>query len=295
MRARADGDEAVTPTARPEACLFAALTSAREHHDHLLLDLVMPIVSQVGGHPDLDSLFFVRYAEPDWQVRFRVLGRPAWIEGSVRPRVDSAVRPFVESGEVSGVEFGSYLREWDRYGGPEGMRLAEQIFQHDSLACLDLLALERAGHLAVSRREYSMAFTERFLDLFGFDAEARQQFYREGCAWAFRDGTFREDDRPRLEARYLEIRERLGQLRLVDGGAEAERIARRCLEASRPVVDDLLALHADGRIHQSLVYLAWSYAHLHCNRLGIDTAPEAILRFLMSRLYEDGLASGPSS
>lgn len=295
MASQADGHEAFTPTGQPETCLYAVLISAREHHDRLLIDLVAPIVRGIDRHPDLDSLFFIRYAEPEWQLRFRVLGRPAWVEGSVRPQVDEALRPFVESGEISAVQFGAYQREWERYGGPEGMRLAEQIFRYDSLAGLDVLELERAGGLAVSRREYTLAFTERFLDLFGFDAATRLQFYREGCAWAFRDGTFRDEDKPRLEERYLAIRERLGKLRLDDGGPEAERIARRCLDASRPVIDELLKLHAAGTIRQNLVYLAWSYAHLHCNRLGIDTTPEAILRFWMSRLYEDGLASGPSS
>ena len=278
-----------------EACLYAALISAREHHDRLLIDLVAPIVREIERHPDLDSLFFIRYAEPDWQIRFRVLGRPAWIEESVRPRVDAAVRPFVESGEITGVEFGEYQREWERYGGPQGMRLAEQLFLHDSRACLGVLELGRAGRLAGSLREYSVAFTEQFLGLFGFDAAARLQFYREGCAWAFRDGTFRDDDREPLEKRYLAIRDRLAVVRLDDAGPEAVRVAERCLDASRPVVDELLKLHAAGTIRQSLIYLAWSYAHLHCNRLGIDTTPEAILRFLMSRLYEDGVASGPSS
>jgi hypothetical protein len=61
----------------------------------------------------------------------------------------------------------------------------------------------------------------------------------------------------------------------------------------RPAVEDLLAAHADGSIHQGLVYLAWSYAHLHCNRLGIDLVPEAILRYLMFRAYEE--LPGPSS
>lgn len=288
--------------ARPESCLYAALTCPQEIHDRLLLDLVAPIVGEIRAHPDLDTLFFVRYADPDWQLRFRVLGRPDWIEGSVRPRVEAAIRPFVTEGEILQVEFGSYAREWDRYGGPEGMLLAERIFFHDSLACLGVLAVERDGGLARSRREYSLAATELFLDLLGFDAARRLDFYREGHAWAFRDGIFREEDRPRLERRYLDLRE--GLIELVDdlrgsaparalGGAEPERIARATLASMRPIVDELLAKHAAREIRQSLTYLAWSYAHLHCNRLGIDLVPEALLRYLMFRFYEERSEARP--
>jgi thiopeptide-type bacteriocin biosynthesis protein len=180
------------------------------------------------------------------------------------------------------------------------MLLAERLFLHDSVACLTLLEAEGRGALETSRREYSLIFTERFLDLFGFDRSQRRQFYLEGHAWAFRDGVFKDEDRPRLERQYANVRDGLHERVLgrrtddpasVQGGVEPARIAASCLSAMRPVVEELLASHRDGDVQQSLVYLAWSYAHLHCNRLGIELVPEAILRYLMFRVYEE--PSGP--
>ncbi len=277
---------------KDEACLYAALTCPQESHDRLLRELVTPIVREIRTHPDLASLFFVRYAEPAWELRFRILGRPAWVEGPVRERLDRALEPFVEEGVIRGVEFGEYAREWDRYGGPEGMRLAEKIFLNDSLACLDLLEAEAEGRLAKSRREFSLVFAERFLDLFGFDPRRRFEFYRQGHEWAFRDGVFKGEDLPRLERQYQSVREGLRDLllgapSLQYGGAEAARIAAACLEATRPLIDQLLAAHAAGRIPRDLLPLAWSYTHMHCNRLGIEVVPEAILRYLMFRFYEE--------
>lgn len=294
----------IAGNASSEACLYAALSSPAESHDRLLHELIAPIVAEIRDHDDLDSLFFVRYAEPDWQLRLRVLGRPEWIERSVRPRVNAMIRPFVQAGVIGRVVFGEYVREWDRYGGPEGMRLAEKIFLYDSLACLEVLEAERTGACAKTRREYSLAFTERFLDLLGFDGIRRVEFYRVGHAWAFRDGTFRDEDRPRLDRQYESVREGLHELldslRAGDstgalGGEEPRRIAERCLEASRPVLSAVLAAHAAGTIRPAVVDLAWSYAHLHCNRLGIDVVPEAILRYLMFRLYAERAGSGSPS
>jgi thiopeptide-type bacteriocin biosynthesis protein len=283
-----------------ETCLYAVLESSPEHHDKLLLELIAPLVREFRSDDNLDSLFFVRYADPTWQLRFRVLGRPVWIDTVVRPRIERAIVPFSESGLVRGVEYGEYLREWERYGGPRGMLLAERLFLHDSVACLTLLEAEGRGALETSRREYSLIFTERFLDLFGFDRSQRRQFYLEGHAWAFRDGVFKDEDRPRLERQYANVRDGLHERVLgrrtddpasVQGGVEPARIAASCLSAMRPVVEELLASHRDGDVQQSLVYLAWSYAHLHCNRLGIELVPEAILRYLMFRVYEE--PSGP--
>lgn len=287
---------------RPEACLYAVLAAPQESHDELLLELIAPIVREMRGDERLHSLFFVRYADPTWQLRFRVLGSPGWIDDVVRPRIARAIRPFSESGLIREVEYGVYAREWERYGGPLGMELAERLFLHDSVACLELLGAEAGGVLGASRREFSLTFTEHFLDLFGFDEEHRRQFYLEGHAWAFRDAVFREEDRPQLDRKYSNVREGLlAWLRsrhatdpaIAFGGAEPARIAASCLSAMRPVAEALLGAHADGKIDQRLVYLVWSYAHLHCNRLGIDLVPEAILRYLMFRAHEE--LSGPPS
>lgn len=287
---------------RKETCLYAVLESPPESHDRLLVELIAPLVREIRSDESLHSLFFVRYADPTWQLRFRVLGLPVWIDDVVRPRIESAIRPFTESGLIRAVEYGEYAREWERYGGTRGMELAERIFLHDSAACLELLEAEARGLLGKSRREYSLMFTERFLDLFGFDGSRRREFYLEGHAWAFRDGVFREEDRPRLDRQYVSVRgglrewlhaPRAEEPATVFGGPEPARIAASCLAAIRPVAEELLAAHADGSIHQGLVYLVWSYAHLHCNRLGIDLVPEAILRYLMFRAHEE--FSGPSS
>ncbi len=281
---------------KPERCLYTLLHAPRERHENLLRELVAPVVREVLPSPELDSLFFVRYSDPDWQLRFRILGRPVWVDGMVRERIERALPVLERRGFLTGWEFASYQREYDRYGGEEGMRLSERVFLHDSVAVLDLIDVERAGGLAKSRREFSMAFVERFLDLLGFDREQRIAFYRRGHVWAFAEDGWGPDDLRLLEERYLALRPgllalfatgRAGEIDAFYGGAEPARIAAACLDSLRPVIGDLLAAHAAGRVRQDLVDLAWSLTHMHCNRLGLEPGPEAILRFLMYRLHQD--------
>ncbi len=281
---------------KPERCLYTLLHAPRERHEDLLLELVAPIVHEAVASPELDSLFFVRYSDPDWQLRFRILGRPAWVDGPVRSLIERSLPPLRERGLVERWEFASYQREYDRYGGEEGMRLSEQVFLHDSLAVLELIDAERRGLLAKSRREYSLALVESFLDLLRFDRERRVAFYRQGYAWAFDGDGWRADDLRLLEERYRGLRESLrsllatgrhGDVEELYGGAEPARIAIGCLTSLRPIIEELLAAHAASRIRQDLVHLAWSLTHMHCNRLGLEPGAEAILRFFMCRLHED--------
>jgi thiopeptide-type bacteriocin biosynthesis protein len=275
-------------------CLYTLLRIPRERHDELLLDFVVPVTREIRGCPELFSLFFARYNVPVWELRFRILGEPGWVDGPVRQRVERALAELEAAGRIEGYEFATYDREVERYGGPEGMALAERVFLADSLACLDWLAAEAAGELGRSRREIALVFAEKLLDLLGFDRAARLAFYRYGYQWALDMGTWEKDDRALLEERYQELKPALAELfgekvdpALLWGGERAAAIGRRCLAELAPTLHELRAAHADGRIAQDLGYLAWSYTHMHCNRLGIDPNPEAILRFFMHRFHQD--------
>jgi thiopeptide-type bacteriocin biosynthesis protein len=280
-----------------QRCLFTLLYAPRERHEQILADFVTPIARDLRGAPELDSLFFARYNVPGWQLRFRILGRPDWVAGPVAERIERDLIALREAGAVDSVEFAQYDRETERYGGEEGMALAEQLFLHDSLAVLDLMEVDRAGGLEKSRREVSLLMTERLLDLLGFDRAQRTAFYAFGHQWTRDMGAWNEGELATIERKYQELKPGLQELFTGEpagdpeslwGGAEAAAIAARWLAASRPVVAAIVAAHAAGRIAQDLVYLAWSYAHMSCNRLGVDATPEALLRYFMHRLYEDG-------
>jgi thiopeptide-type bacteriocin biosynthesis protein len=288
------------PEPATPACLFTLLYAGRDRHEEILAELVAPVARELRGAPELDSLFFARYNVPTWQLRFRVLGRPGWIDGPVRARIEEGIAA-LPAGVVEGVEFAVYDREVERYGGPEGMALAEQLFLHDTLAVLDLMAAERAGECAKSRREVSLLMADRLLDLLAFDRAQRLAFYAQGYRWTAEMGTWAEKERTLLEERFQGLREGLqdlftgGQSRepeLLWGGALPARIAARWQEATAPIARRIADAHAAGRIQQDLVYLAWSYAHMSANRLGIDPTPEAILRFYVHRLLEEG--GGPA-
>jgi len=279
-----------------QGCLYSILYLPRERLEGVLNRLVRPIAVEIQDHPDLDSLFFVRYSEPRWQLRFRVLGSPAWVDGPLRDIVERRVRELEAEGDIEGHELTRYDREYDRYGGELGMGLAEKLFHLDSLACLEIVRLDDAGLLAKSRREYAMALVDRFLDLTPFSSEDRLEFYKYGYAWALDQKTWGPDDLSSLEERFQRLRGGLEKLffRTKEedparfyGGPEAAVVATQFLERARPVVESILHEHKSGRIEQDLRYLFWSYAHMMTNRLGVEANPEAILRFFMFRLLEE--------
>ena len=278
-----------------QRCLYTILRAPHERLEDLLMQYVAPVIDRIRDAPELDSLFFVRYSEPTWQLRFRVLGNPEWIGDRVEPALRTLVDDLLDAGTIEGFDFATYDREYERYGGPEGMRLAEKLFSLDSLAALDWLAAERRGGVTRSRREFSVVLVERLLDIARFDRRQRLAFYRHGHAWAAE--MWGEKEMQTLEGRFQELKPGLEQLvfsnagsvgdrEAIWGGAEAAGIAERFLTDAAPVVHAILEGHASGRIRQELVYLFWSYTHMFTNRLGIESAGEAVLRYFLRRLIE---------
>ena len=283
------------------ACLFTIIHTSEDQCETIVRDLVAPVATDLRDRPELDCLFYGCFSFPDPQVRFRVLGSSAWVEGPLRQEMERRLGVLEEKGLASGHEFGRYQREVERFGGEEGMRLTERIYHHDSLACLDLIQAEGRGLLGRSRREIAVAMTERILDLLRFDRARRLAFYEFASRWPSSDGGWKEEDQAAIDARYETLKDGLASLAsegekpgrsegardpaVLWGGQEPARIAEGCLSALRPVMDRVLEAHASGTINQDLVYLAWSWTHMHCNRLGISAIPEAILRQLMLRHY----------
>lgn len=279
-----------------QRCLYALLTADREHHDALLRDLVTPVTRQIVNEPELDSIFFVRYSEPVWQLRFRLLGEPEWIDRRVRPILDEALPKLADGGLIERWEYASYDREVPRYGGEEGMRLAEKIFFHDSVLSLEFLEAERLGLTSKSRRELSLLYADRLLDIMQFTREQRLAFYAHGYRWALDMETWREEEMRLLDARYHELKDGLHDLLLGSqrdnpvqawGGEEPARAARQAFSALEETARQLRDAHVAGRISQEIVYLVWCYTHMQCNRMGISASGEAILRYFVHRLLLD--------
>lgn len=280
-------------------CLYALLSADRENHDDLIRELVTPITRQILDDPELDSIFFVRYSEPEWQLRFRILGAPNWIETKVRALLNARLPDLAGAGYLERWEYASYDREVERYGGEEGMALAERIFFHDSRLCLDLLEAEREGKLRKSRRELSLLYADRLLDLFEFTPRERLSFYAHGYRWALEMETWKDEELRQLDARYTEIRDGLYDLLLGSqrndpvaawGGEEAAQAATAAFLALRETTQELRRVYASGRISQETVYLAWCYTHMQCNRMGISASAEAILRYFVHRLLSEEYA-----
>lgn len=107
----------------------------------LLTTDLKPILADLFSHGLIDRWFFVRYQDPYTHLRLRVCAEKEFPHVMVAPRILSACEAHLSRGDVWTIQVDTYQREIERYGGVQGLELAENIFWADSEAVATLLPL----------------------------------------------------------------------------------------------------------------------------------------------------------
>ena len=274
--------------------LYARVYTGQTTADNVLTADLAPLVRTLTASGLVDRWFFLRYADPEFHLRVRLHGDPARVRADVRPAVEAAGLRLVERGLVWRVELGTYEREVERYGGPDAIELAEQIFHADSEAVLAILPLLEPGDDGQQERWrlglYSADLLLRDLGLDETKRLALVQGRRDELAHVFGwDGAVlgRARERFRRERDALErlLTSTPGEPGPLEPGLAVLRQRSDVLE---PIGRKLATLENNGSLTTSLSSVATSLFHMHLNRLlrGNNVVHEAVICDFLARLYE---------
>ena len=276
------------------ACLFTGTGTA----DALLRERVASLVAQAREAGAVDGWFFIRYPEPEWHIRLRLHGSPTRLNAEVLPALHAAMAKAIHDGEVWRLQLDTYEREVERYGGPEGILLAERLFEADSdavLQLLQLLAAEEGGE--DMRWLLAVRGIDQLLGDLGLEFPAKCALMKllSGRFTA----EFRGDDTLRhwLGNRFRQERAVLEGL--VGSGqatfpwmAQVDALFRSRSERSRSAINELHALSRAEKLSAPWEELAASFVHMHANRLlrSAHRAQELVLYEALHRTYTSQLA-----
>ena len=271
--------------------LYAKLYCGNGTADAVLRDQIAPLLDRARAHGAVDDWFFVRYGDPDWHLRVRFRGDSTRLRREVQPLVTEAAAAAGE--RLWKLQLDSYQRELERYGGDDGMLLAERLFGADSDAALAMLQTLAGDAGAEARWRLTLRGIDQLLDdlglsleeKFGLMTRLRDGFAREQRADATLERQLGERfrrERPALEALLDRARDATSDL---EPGLTA--LARRSLRLE-PIGAALRAQAAAGRLSVSLHELASSFVHMHANRMlrGAARAQELVIYDFLKRLYE---------
>ena len=260
--------------------LYIKLYTAPSLEDDLLLGPIRRLILWARDSGVMRRWFFVRYADPEPHIRLRLQGDPAVMTAQVLPKLLEWAGKLVEGEQCFRFAIDTYEREIDRYGGLHGIGAAEELFCHDSDCALAGLSFLTA-QFPLLRHELAMVSLDGLLADLGWDSTARADFFAAR-------GTSRQESG-------VAYRERKQLLEALAGLHPASSIGRQVRQLSRATRRERAAMLAlrerfnslseDRCLSVPLGALVGSFAHMHCNRLGLDAAVERLAYGLLARNY----------
>ncbi|MCA9025669.1 MAG: lantibiotic dehydratase [Planctomycetaceae bacterium] len=261
--------------------------------DRLLVEYVRPITNTMTESSDIDSWFFLRYNVPGNHLRLRVHGDSQRLQRIVIPKLNRLSARLQSDGLVSRVQWDTYEREVERYGGMEAMPLVEQIFHADSQSAIELVANYAGDEGAHLRWQLALYGLDRLLDDLGLPLEEKLSVARD-CATVFaHEFGFHGPFRKQLSQKQRDLGSQIEKL--LSGERDNEPVLTAGLESYRtrshrisPVAANLQDLSARGLLSMSVNGIARSLWHMHVNRVlrAAHRAQELILYDLLTRQYE---------
>ncbi|QNN41531.1 lantibiotic dehydratase [Pedobacter roseus] len=122
-----------------EEWLYAKIYTGVKTADQLIGNELLALGKKLVNAGLIDQWFFIRYADPEPHLRFRVHVTPIDGLGTVMREINKAFEILSETGLVWKIQFDTYEREIERYSAA-GIELSEQLFYHDSLAVSSFLS-----------------------------------------------------------------------------------------------------------------------------------------------------------
>ena len=279
--ARAEPPELPVRTRPPGSdWLFLRLACLPILQDDLIVDHLAPFAEFARAARLAEDWFFIRYADPEPHLRLRLRGRPDVVREQLMPRACAWAAGLVRDGACSRFAIDTYDREIERYGGPDGVALAERIFGVDSRAVADLLPLSQHSP-ELDPPALAVAGVDGLLAGLGLSRADRLAWYRVHVRLG------REDGRD-YRAREVRLRRLLAGAAVgAPGGGAPLAVLTAHRRALEPLGAQMRSLGAAGRLGEPASELLRSLAHMHCNRLlGIDPRREERALQLARRVVE---------
>ena len=277
--------------------LYVKLYSGEATADQLLCDSVGPLTQQFFDSGSDNDWFFIRYADPDPHLRLRFRGNPQALREIFLPDFQRAVAKKLSTGRIWRIQFDTYEREVERYGGDHGIELAERIFQFDSTAVVEILNSLNGDQGQKSRWRLALIGIDLLLNDLGLNMKEKQAVIK-----TMRESFGREFQVDRSFLQQLSIRFRQERKSLTDliecfeGVDETEwkgiQALRRRSKGIRPLVAELRHREQSHLLTDPMTVLARSYVHMFVNRLirSSQRAHELVLYDFLDRLYRSQTA-----
>lgn len=154
--------------------------------EDILITKILPFIFSLKKEEIIEEFFFIRYADPDFHIRLRLKMVDPANFSIIIPKVYSYMQPLLQSHLIWNLEYDTYKRELDRYGGVNLIEFIEHIFYIDSLyAILLLKKLRKSETPEQDRWLLSIILLDDIMEAFHYNLEKKKELMNY-CSYSFK-------------------------------------------------------------------------------------------------------------
>ncbi len=238
--------------------------------DEVATRTLLPLLRELYEAKLIDDWFFIRYTDPDFHLRLRLLVARPEHYAAIFARIGSSVEPLVDNGAVVKVVCDTYVREIERYGAGT-MEAVERLFGIDSRAVLELLdrvAEEPADRRETVRWQLALLLLDDAMTAFGREPEEKLRLFSNMAGnfkqeFGFTSHTFTRQINDKYRRYRAEIEKGLS---VREPFAAYEPVLRRRRAELERVAAEILRIKDEDAAPPSTDELLGSIAHMTMNR-----------------------------
>ncbi|SEO36443.1 thiopeptide-type bacteriocin biosynthesis domain-containing protein [Mucilaginibacter gossypiicola] len=219
-------------------------------------------------HEDLiDQWFYVRYADPEPHIRFRVHLASVFALGRVIQSINSCFSALIRSKQIWKVQFDTYERELERYG-EASIELVEQLFFNDSLAIASLISrTDMTENFEEVRWLWGLLSIDRLLIDFDFHLAQKIELMEMLAAVSNTDINDNNLFSKQLTFKYRHYRNKIEGLFTAGALIVGDDLLMYRSLNNKPVTSLLAELISSGTVQHDLNLLVISLIQMSMNRL----------------------------
>lgn len=248
--------------------LYIKFYLGREGMDRFITKHLTPLLECLLEKKIINSWFFIKYRDPETHIRLRVKLSAAETISYLLSEIEKFSISCMENGLIKKILFDSYEREVEKYGGPDLIGAAEELFHVDSVATSRLLQANLGKKLNWNEEVFHTLSVMSFLRGFNFDHPKIIDLLEYSKNHKDKLKGFRQHKKLILQLiGELENENPSGQVALL------KEISSLRNESSLRFYQlaEQLSSEMQTSIYNNLL-------HMHCNRLGCDMNQENLVR-----------------
>lgn len=263
--------------------------------DYILSEKIREITQRLLEKKIIDKWFFIRYADPDNHLRFRIHITDFNKYGEAIMLIHSNLEPLIHQHLIAKIQTDTYKRELDRYGN-NSIDLAEDLFFYDSIFVSDMINLLDSESEGTIRWQIAIRSVDTFLSDFNFSVEEKQKWVEQFSRSFFNEHGGKKELRILLDNKSRTLKQQIENVLNMDNDNEQEYypILQLLQERSfkmKSVIQTILQMNKDNLLQINLDELIGSFIHMNLDRLfmGRNRTNELVVYDLLAKYYKSVL------